>query len=59
MILASDGLWDVMSGEKAGQMGWRGRRSGMSAKDTAGEIMKSALRNKECKDNITVTVVFI
>lgn len=52
LILASDGLWDVISGRRALDL-VRTR----PAAEAAAHLLKVALHNKECKDNVTVTVV--
>jgi len=53
LIVASDGLWDVMTGKFALSMA----NTAPSAREAADTIMKTALKNKDCKDNISVTVV--
>eukprot|EP01087_Luapelamoeba_hula_P000686 TRINITY_DN1050_c0_g2_i1.p1 TRINITY_DN1050_c0_g2~~TRINITY_DN1050_c0_g2_i1.p1 ORF type:complete len:804 (-),score=142.72 TRINITY_DN1050_c0_g2_i1:58-2469(-) len=53
LIVASDGLWDVMGGAQSLRMAKKSK----SAAEAAQRIVRAALKNKECKDNITVTVV--
>jgi len=56
LVLASDGLWDVMSGEKAINI-LKKQEHSITAKEGAKALMQSALRHKECNDNVTVIVV--
>eukprot|EP01117_Protostelium_nocturnum_P000197 TRINITY_DN1026_c0_g1_i1.p1 TRINITY_DN1026_c0_g1~~TRINITY_DN1026_c0_g1_i1.p1 ORF type:complete len:711 (-),score=212.53 TRINITY_DN1026_c0_g1_i1:69-2201(-) len=55
IVLASDGLWDVMSGADAIQycMNYN------NAEDMASELIKKAFTNLKCTDNITVTVILL
>jgi len=52
LIVASDGLWDVTTGRRALDL-VRSR----SAAEGAQHLLKVALHSKDCKDNVTVTVV--
>ncbi|PRP80059.1 hypothetical protein PROFUN_10742 [Planoprotostelium fungivorum] len=50
LILASDGLWDVMTFEKAAEM-----VNGMSnTSDMVRKLMNTALGSSECRDNVTI-----
>jgi len=53
VILASDGLWDVMSGEEAMKI----IESLDTAEAKAKRLINTALQNPKCTDNITVMVV--
>jgi len=53
LVLASDGLWDVMTGERAMEL-----CSGLSDADSmTRRLMQTALSDPKCKDNITIMVV--
>jgi len=52
VILASDGLWDIISGQQAFDM-----IKDMDDKEATRKLLKSALCSKECVDNVTVLVV--
>ncbi|KAH3746149.1 protein phosphatase 2C [Pelomyxa schiedti] len=52
VIVASDGLWDVMTGQDVCDL-----LQGMSdPKEMASTVISTALRNPKCTDNITVAV---
>eukprot|EP00727_Mastigamoeba_balamuthi_P005938 m51a1_g1964 putative protein phosphatase 2c (449) ;mRNA; r:1076487-1078023 len=53
VVLASDGLWDVMSGQQACDL----IASEASAEAMAAKLIRTALSNTKCTDNITVIVV--
>jgi len=52
VILASDGIWDIISGQQAFDM-----IKDMDDKEATRKLLKSALSSKECVDNVTVLVV--
>jgi len=52
LVVASDGLWDVMSGEEAGNL-----VLGLaSAQEMSDKLLKAALKSIKCVDNVTVVV---
>jgi len=55
VILASDGLWDVMTGEEAMSLVENSRNAELMAR----KLINSALANPKCNDNITVMVVVL
>lgn len=55
LILASDGLWDVMSAERAFDV-----CNGLANADAmARRLLQTALSEPKCTDNITVIVVLL
>eukprot|EP01119_Soliformovum_irregulare_P020966 TRINITY_DN6865_c0_g1_i1.p1 TRINITY_DN6865_c0_g1~~TRINITY_DN6865_c0_g1_i1.p1 ORF type:complete len:613 (-),score=175.86 TRINITY_DN6865_c0_g1_i1:59-1897(-) len=53
LIVASDGLWDVMNGSRAVEI-----CTGLdTAKQMAASLMQTALNDPKCNDNITIVVV--
>jgi len=56
MILACDGLWDVMNHSQAAAFANQKISEGQSAKDVAASLVSEALR-KKTEDNVTVIVV--
>lgn len=57
MIIASDGLFEVLDNELVGREALKMRREGLSAKDTAKQLCALAL-NKNTSDNVSAVVVF-
>jgi len=55
IILASDGLWDVISGKHALDI----IREDKTANDMAKKLLETALISKKCKDNVTVIVLCV
>jgi len=53
LIIASDGLWDVMSGPKA----FEAIKNIRDAKTASNTLVKMAVKNTNCNDNITVMVI--
>eukprot|EP01129_Flabellula_baltica_P012873 TRINITY_DN588_c0_g1_i1.p1 TRINITY_DN588_c0_g1~~TRINITY_DN588_c0_g1_i1.p1 ORF type:complete len:554 (-),score=152.47 TRINITY_DN588_c0_g1_i1:59-1720(-) len=53
VVLASDGLWDVMNENEAYEI----ISTIKDAQDMSHTLMKTAMRNTECQDNITVIVI--
>eukprot|EP00029_Vermamoeba_vermiformis_P007873 TRINITY_DN3529_c0_g3_i1.p2 TRINITY_DN3529_c0_g3~~TRINITY_DN3529_c0_g3_i1.p2 ORF type:complete len:394 (+),score=111.33 TRINITY_DN3529_c0_g3_i1:1613-2794(+) len=53
LIIASDGLWDVLSSEAAYEL----IRELNSAEDMAATLLRNALKSTKCTDNVTVIVV--
>eukprot|EP01097_Dermamoeba_algensis_P007080 TRINITY_DN4435_c0_g1_i1.p1 TRINITY_DN4435_c0_g1~~TRINITY_DN4435_c0_g1_i1.p1 ORF type:complete len:848 (-),score=193.37 TRINITY_DN4435_c0_g1_i1:191-2608(-) len=53
IIIASDGLWDVMDGQTACEIVLKER----TAEGMSRSLVQSALKFAECKDNITVIVI--
>jgi len=52
LIVASDGLWDVISGQEAGEL-----VSGLSsAQEMSEKLLRAALHSPKCVDNVTVVV---
>ena len=56
VILASDGLWDVVSSERAVSLVRAELRAYQDAQMAAERLVEEALKNR-CDDNVTVTVV--
>jgi len=52
VILASDGIWDVIEGQRAFDM-----IKDMDDKEASRKILNYALSDKQCVDNVTVIVV--
>jgi len=52
VIIASDGLWDIVSGQQAFDM-----IKDMSDKEATKKLLKTALSSNECVDNVTVIVI--
>ena len=55
VIVASDGLWDVMSGQEACNM----VRDMNEANAMSKKLIKAALKKKKCMDNVTVIVILL
>jgi len=55
LIVASDGLWDVVSGQEAIDM----CRTEKTARGMASKLLKHALSSLKCNDNVTVMVAFL
>eukprot|EP01114_Cavostelium_apophysatum_P020996 TRINITY_DN7195_c0_g1_i1.p1 TRINITY_DN7195_c0_g1~~TRINITY_DN7195_c0_g1_i1.p1 ORF type:complete len:454 (-),score=132.71 TRINITY_DN7195_c0_g1_i1:62-1396(-) len=53
LIIASDGLWDVVSGKRAMEI----VKDEKSASDKATKLINTALSSPKCNDNITIIVV--
>jgi len=53
IIVASDGLWDVMGG----QLAFDTVKSIKDSSKAAKKLVKSAIKNSKCNDNVTVTVI--
>eukprot|EP01118_Nematostelium_gracile_P000374 TRINITY_DN10399_c0_g1_i1.p1 TRINITY_DN10399_c0_g1~~TRINITY_DN10399_c0_g1_i1.p1 ORF type:complete len:217 (-),score=53.30 TRINITY_DN10399_c0_g1_i1:29-625(-) len=53
IVLASDGLWDVMSGERSIQIAQHFEKS----EPMANALMQAALAHPKCVDNVTVIVI--
>jgi serine/threonine protein phosphatase PrpC len=53
IILASDGLWDVMGG----QLAFDKVKSIKESNKAANKLVNSAIKNSKCNDNVTVTVI--
>jgi serine/threonine protein phosphatase PrpC len=53
VILASDGLWDIISGQQAFDM-----IKDMDDKEATRKLLKHALSSKECVDNVTLIVFY-
>jgi len=53
IILASDGLWDVISGQRACDI----IKNIKDPKTAASNLVKLAVKNNNCNDNITVIVI--
>ncbi|EFA81940.1 protein phosphatase 2C [Heterostelium album PN500] len=58
LIMASDGLWDVISGEKAIEVGKELIES-RGAQSVSSNLLQSALQMNDCKDNVTIITVKI
>lgn len=55
LLIASDGLWDVMTGERALQL-----CSGLSGADAmARRLIQTAMADSKCTDNITVMIALL
>ncbi len=57
MIIASDGVFEVLDNEQVGREALKMRKDGLTAKDTAKQICRLAL-NKNTSDNVSAVVVF-
>jgi len=57
MIIASDGLFEVLDNELVGKEALKMRHSGLSAKDTAKQLCSLALDNYT-SDNVSAVVVY-
>lgn len=57
LILACDGLWDVMSHQEAANFAQNQRAQGKNAKEVAQALVREAL-DKKTEDNVTCVVVF-
>jgi len=55
LILASDGLWDVMTGQHAFDLIKKIR----SSTEAADKLLRTALASSKCRDNVTVIVVHL
>jgi serine/threonine protein phosphatase PrpC/uncharacterized protein YqgV (UPF0045/DUF77 family) len=53
LIIASDGLWDVLSGDAAYEL----IRELNNAEEMAATLLRNALKSTKCTDNVTVIVV--
>jgi len=53
LVIASDGLWDVISGQNACEM----IRDLPSASAMASTLLKHAVKSSKCVDNVTVVVI--
>lgn len=58
LILASDGVWDVVSSSEASVIAWSIRNSGRDALRAAQTIVENAIR-KGTKDNVSCIVSFL
>mmetsp|Transcript_9559 Transcript_9559/g.23950 ORF Transcript_9559/g.23950 Transcript_9559/m.23950 type:complete len:921 (-) Transcript_9559:278-3040(-) len=56
VVIASDGLWDVISGQKAIDSLLR---SELTCEEMACKLLKTALESVKCQDNVTVVVVML
>ena len=54
-VVASDGLWDVMSGQEACNM----IKDMNDAPAMSKKLIKAALKKKKCMDNVTVIVILL
>ena len=55
VVVASDGLWDVMSGQDACNM----IKDMSNAPAMSKKLIKAALKKKKCMDNVTVIVILL
>jgi serine/threonine protein phosphatase PrpC len=55
MVMASDGLWDVISGKHAVDLVYAEPQK--SAQELASKLVTTVLQNPKCQDNVTVVVV--
>jgi serine/threonine protein phosphatase PrpC len=53
IVLASDGLWDVMGGQQAYDI----IKTMKDSTKAANKLVKTAVKNSKCNDNVTVTVI--
>jgi len=58
LILACDGLWDVMSHQDAAELCHQGFKAGLSPHDVAKTLVETALKNRT-EDNVTVIIANI
>jgi len=58
LILACDGLWDVMTHDQAADFVHKARQAGQNPEEVARALVFEALR-KKTDDNVTVIVVYI
>jgi protein phosphatase PTC2/3 len=59
LVIACDGLWDVMSDEDVKQFVMKGEKNGKSLMTITKELVDFAIFEKESTDNVTVTIVKI
>jgi protein phosphatase PTC2/3 len=59
LVIACDGLWDVMSDEDVKQFVIKGEKNGKSLMTITKELVDFAIFEKESTDNVTVTIVKI
>ena len=57
IILASDGLWDVISGKYAMELALTDQLQ--NAQDVANKLVSTILPSQKCQDNITVIAIRI
>jgi len=55
LVIASDGLWDVISGKRAGEIVMNNANE--SIETIANLLLKTAVGSPKCHDNVTVVVV--
>jgi len=55
LVVASDGLWDVLSGPKALSMAFESQTASAAAE----QLVQTALQSAKCTDNVTVIVIFL
>jgi len=53
LMLASDGLWDVVSGQRAADL----VHEQTTAEAAARKLLKTAVDSSKCTDNVTVVLV--
>jgi serine/threonine protein phosphatase PrpC len=59
LVLACDGLWDVMNHEEVGTFVMQEKNAGKDPRTIAELLVKKAVNEKYSEDNVTVIVVFI
>jgi len=57
LILACDGLWDVMNHQEAAEFVQKHKQAGKSAAEVAKALVREAL-NKKTEDNVTIVIVY-
>jgi serine/threonine protein phosphatase PrpC len=55
LVIASDGLWDVISGKHAMEI----IRTEKTASDMSRKLLTTALQSHKCQDNVTVLTVLL
>ena len=58
VVLASDGMFDVMDNEQVGRLALRMREKGMAANDVARSLCETAIE-KGTSDNVSAVVVYV
>jgi len=56
--LASDGIWDVVSGKHAIDLLYTDKHS-TGAQDLASHLVSTVVQNSKCQDNVTCIVIQI
>jgi len=55
LVVASDGLWDVLTGKVAFDV----IANCKTAKEATKKLIETGVQSKKCQDNVSVIVVFL